>query len=342
MACIEFDATFESGNLDSAKLVAELPLEYDLHIRSDTLNARHRVWFFFSARSSVRGQKALLNVVGYSKTKALFREGMAPVVCSASCPCWERMPQGSVYYYRSPRHNKQYVLSFAFTFERHHETYYFAYCFPYTYSYLQRFLHSLDARNLPHYRRTALGRTVQERRLDLVTISSPANLAIDEAIQASNARKPGQHADPTQRISVVFVSSRIHPGETPASYVMHGLLLFLTSDHPAAKALREVLVVKIIPMLNPDGVFLGNYRCNALGLDLNRLWHAPPLFGAPTIHAVRNLAQSYMRNWTCKLAPLTTYDKAQMHSVLRSMFRRQSDALQFVTFTYDPSLFDDE
>ena len=58
MACIEFDATFESGNLDSAKLVAELPLEYDLHIRSDTLNARHRVWFFFSARSSVRGGRS--------------------------------------------------------------------------------------------------------------------------------------------------------------------------------------------------------------------------------------------------------------------------------------------
>ena len=25
-----------------------------------------------------------------------------------------------------------------------------------------------------------------------------------------------------------------------------------------------------VPMLNPDGVFVGNYRCNALGLDLSR------------------------------------------------------------------------
>ena len=28
---------------------------------------------------------------------------------------------------------------------------------------------------------------------------------------------------------VVFLSSRVHPGESPASFVMHGLLLFLSS-----------------------------------------------------------------------------------------------------------------
>ena len=31
----------------------------------------------------------------------------------------------------------------------------------------------------------------------------------------------------------------------------------------------------IVPMLNPDGTFLGNYRTDALGNDLNRLWGAP-------------------------------------------------------------------
>ena len=166
MPSCEFDAEFESGNIADTVMVSEVPLEYDLHIRPDTLNSRHRVWFFFSVKCNApRGQKALLNIVGYSKTKSLFREGMAPVVCSSSCPCWERMPQGSIYYYRSPRHNKQYVLSFAFCFERPKETYYFAFCFPYTYSYLQRFLQSLDARGLPHYRRACLGRTVQARMM---------------------------------------------------------------------------------------------------------------------------------------------------------------------------------
>ena len=102
------------------------------------------MWFYFAVQGAQSGQKVLFNVVGYSKTKSLYRDGMAPVVCTSGRPHWERMPEGSVYFYRSPRHGRQYVLSFPFCFERANEVYYFAYCFPYTYSYLQRFLHSLD------------------------------------------------------------------------------------------------------------------------------------------------------------------------------------------------------
>jgi len=34
----------------------------------------------------------------------------------------------------------------------------------------------------------------------------------------------------------------------------------LVSSHPIAKVLREYVVFKIVPMLCPDGVYLGNYR----------------------------------------------------------------------------------
>ena len=116
-------SSFESANLLSAKLVSLQPMEYDLTIRPDTLNGRHRVWFYFSVRGARAGQKITMNILGYSKTKSLFREGMAPVVCSSSKPYWERMPTNSIYYYRSPRHDKQYVLSFPFCFERADDTY---------------------------------------------------------------------------------------------------------------------------------------------------------------------------------------------------------------------------
>ena len=49
---------------------------------------------------------------------------------------------------------------------------------------------------------------------------------------------------------------------------MIGLLKELLSKN-CKKILREV-VFKIIPMINVDGVILGNTRCDISGLDLNR------------------------------------------------------------------------
>lgn len=61
------------------------------------------------------------------------------------------------------------------------------------------------------------------------------------------------------------------------------------------------VVLQVVPMLNPDGVFLGNYRCNSVGLDLNRLWHASVPGTAPTIHAMREAARVYCGHEICRL-----------------------------------------
>jgi cytosolic carboxypeptidase protein 2/3 len=53
---------------------------------------------------------------------------------------------------------------------------------------------------------------------------------------------------------------------------MEGLIEFILSDELEARNLRSNYVFKIIPMLNPDGVIVGNYRCSLSGLDLNRQW----------------------------------------------------------------------
>ncbi|KAG8505426.1 Cytosolic carboxypeptidase 6, partial [Galemys pyrenaicus] len=64
---------------------------------------------------------------------------------------------------------------------------------------------------------------------------------------------------------------------------------FLISQHPIARVLREHLVFKIAPMLNPDGVYLGNYRCSLMGFDLNRHWLDPSPWAHPTLHGVKQL-----------------------------------------------------
>ena len=85
-------------------------------------------------------------------------------------------------------------------------------------------------------------------------------------------------------LNVVFVS-----GRNPSSYVMHGLIEFLISNNKAAVFLRKNLTIFVIPMLNPDGVFLGNYRCTSLGFDLNRHWQHPDFTQHPTICALKYL-----------------------------------------------------
>jgi len=51
---------------------------------------------------------------------------------------------------------------------------------------------------------------------------------------------------------------------------LQGFIEFLTSQDPIAILLREKVAFKIIPMMNPDGVVIGNYRTSFAGKDLNR------------------------------------------------------------------------
>jgi len=43
-------------------------------------------------------------------------------------------------------------------------------------------------------------------------------------------------------------------------HILTGVIDFLVSGSPTAKILREHVIFKIVPMLNPDGVYHGNYR----------------------------------------------------------------------------------
>ena len=70
----------------------------------------------------------------------------------------------------------------------------------------------------------------------------------------------------------ILLTGRVHPGESNSSYVIQGLIENLLSNDVLIDKLRKNFIFKIIPMLNPDGVILGNYRCNLNGYDLNRMW----------------------------------------------------------------------
>ena len=71
--------------------------------------------------------------------------------------------------------------------------------------------------------------------------------------------------------------------------MIQGCIEFLLSDDPVAVQLRTNFVIKVIPILNPDGVIHGNYRASLMGVDLNRRWKNPSRYLHPTIYHTKSL-----------------------------------------------------
>jgi murein tripeptide amidase MpaA len=73
--------------------------------------------------------------------------------------------------------------------------------------------------------------------------------------------------------SCCLAIGRLHPGETQGSWMMDGFMKFLNS--PESFYLREKFIFIIVPMINVDGVVLGNFRTGIAGRDLNRVFDTP-------------------------------------------------------------------
>lgn len=143
-----------------------------------------------------------------------------------------------------------------------------------------------------YYHRELLISSYEGRRVDLLTISSFHGIEEQREERLVNLfpdqSTPRAHCFRDKKI--IFISSRVHPGETPASFVLNGFLnLILDRKSQIATILRRMYVFKVVPFLNPDGVYNGLYRSDTLGHNLNRVYLAPRLDTQPTIYAVRKL-----------------------------------------------------
>lgn len=109
-----------------------------------------------------------------------------------------------------------------------------------------------------------------------------------DIITIDKVSKPNK-IDGKNFIRVIVILARVHGGESVTSFVCQGIIEFLLGNHSIATTLRENFLFKIVPMVNPDGVFLGNNRCNLIGQDLNRCWNIATEFSHPTIVALKNM-----------------------------------------------------
>lgn len=114
---------------------------------------------------------------------------------------------------------------------------------------------------------------------------------------------------------VIVLSARVHPGEPNSSWMMKGMIDYLTGPSSGARVLRKNFVFKIVPMLNPDGVVNGNTRVNLAGWDLNRKWSFPVEKLFPTVfHLKRQIATFQARD------RVAIYCDLHGHSLNRNIF----------------------
>eukprot|EP00826_Nyctotherus_ovalis_P025568 TRINITY_DN1982_c0_g1_i6.p1 TRINITY_DN1982_c0_g1~~TRINITY_DN1982_c0_g1_i6.p1 ORF type:complete len:381 (-),score=119.60 TRINITY_DN1982_c0_g1_i6:20-1162(-) len=92
-----------------------------------------------------------------------------------------------------------------------------------------------------------------------------------------------------ERRKIVVITARVHAAEVTGSFKVEGIISFLISSRPEAKRLRELYVFKVVPMLNPEGVLVGNHRSSLTGVDLNRRWDVPNETLHPQIYYLKQL-----------------------------------------------------
>nr|CAI5859940.1 unnamed protein product [Callosobruchus analis] len=258
----------------------------------------NRTWFYFGFRAPKSGMHVRINLVDLNKQVKMYSQGMAPVYrVLPGKTRWDRIQDKPVYSLTEDI----FTLSFKFrTPESTDSIMYFAFTYPFSYLELEKMLVNLDNRYLHikplsdddiYYVRETVVQSIEGRNVDLITISSYQGITTERETRLKNMFA-GETLRPFKFVGkkVIFVSARVHPGETPSSFVFNGLLnLLLNRDDPTAQSLRRLYVFKMIPFLNPDGVAKGHYRTDSRGVNLNRVYLNPSLNEHPSIYAARAL-----------------------------------------------------
>ncbi|XP_053609499.1 cytosolic carboxypeptidase 1-like isoform X2 [Plodia interpunctella] len=309
---LNFESRFESGNLRKAIQIG--PREYELILMPDVNSTKRHQWFYFEVRNMQAGRSYTFNIVNCEKSDSQFNFGMKPVLYSVreatngragwiragSDICYYR---NSYHYANQKNHNKCYLtVTFNIEFPHTNDVCYIAYHFPYTYSMMMAKIlqWSLQMPAGVYLRAEPLCYSLNSNEIPLLTISSEDNTT-----------------SPIADREIVFLTARVHPGESNASWVMDGTLGFLLGDTAAAAALRTKYVFKIVPMLNVEGVINGCHRCGLTNEDLNRRWCKPNPVLHPSIYHTKGLIEYLVRVW--KKPPLV-YCDYHGHSRKKNVF----------------------
>ena len=79
----------------------------------------------------------------------------------------------------------------------------------------------------------------------------------------------------------------MHAAETYGSWTMKNLILELVMNPKKYKYVLGQYIIKLLPMVNVDGVVIGDSRNSLVGVDLNRRWPEPNALLHPEIYFIK-------------------------------------------------------
>ncbi|XP_064308152.1 cytosolic carboxypeptidase 3 isoform X1 [Phalacrocorax carbo] len=278
-----FEARFESGNLQKVVKVSEF--EYQLTLRTDLYTSRHTEWYYFQVSNTQAGMPYRFTIVNFTKRNSLYKCGLRPLLYSEADAKkhkvgWRRTGNEIKYYKNNAGQGRCQYFSLTWTFQFPHDqdTCYFAHCYPYTYSNLQEYLVAISKDPVKS----------KFCKIHILCHSLAGNI-----VYVLTITNPPKSGNSTERKAVI-VTARVHPGETNSSWIMKGLLDYILGDSGEAQLLRDNFIFKVVPMLNPDGVIVGNHRCSLTGQDLNRKYRSNMKKCYPSIWYTRNMIERVM------------------------------------------------
>ncbi len=296
-----FESRFESGNLQLVYLTElyndNLDCDkYQLFLSNDTNTTGYTQWFFFRITNTKKNKKVNLSIMNMLRKRTKYQNGIKIWIYSKKKNLehnnigWHHTNEDVKYYrnflYRLIKGKRQYfyTLSFDYTFEYDNDEIYFANCIPFTYTDVMKELNEYtkyENNKYPFFHRKTLCTTLAGNDVDYITINN-SNL---NKFEEESSKKNG-----------IVLFARQHPSETVGSWTIKGAIEFLMSDSDEAKYLRDNFIFKIIPMINVDGVIMGNTRTSLAGCDLNRRWSNPNEFLHPEIYSAKELIMNFASN----------------------------------------------
>ncbi|CAD6210513.1 GSCOCG00010909001-RA-CDS, partial [Cotesia congregata] len=286
---LQFESRFKSGNL--GKVIKITDTYYQLYLRKDLYTQRHMQWFYFRISNTRSRIIYRLSIVNLCKEDSLYNEGLKPLLyslkdASLHAVGWRRCGENISYYKNDSSNEKRekHTLTFNITFPHDQDTVYLAHCYSYTYSDLQEYLFKLssDPVKVKFTKLRLLCRTLAGNSVHYLTITAPVN--------EERKKKKG-------------------------IVIMKGIIDFLTGESNQARELRERFIFKLVPMLNPDGVIVGNNRCSLSGKDLNRQYRTVMRESYPSVWHTKLMIRRLMEE--CGIA---MYCDLHAHSRKHNIF----------------------